>query len=72
MKTTAKNFVDDVYAFFNSLSDNLVEHRNCKYERWRGLNLKCVSYKKKYVIAFRSLEDRIEIYDFVSFKMLYE
>ena len=72
MELTAKKFVDDFYDFLETLSDDLIERRDCPYKRWKGLNYKCIGYKKKYVIAFLSLKDKIVISDFVSYKLLAE
>lgn len=70
MPLTAKKFVDDVFLYFEKLSDDFVEHANCKYKRWQNLGYKCINYKKKYIVAFLSLTNEIIICDFVSTKLL--
>ena len=70
MPQTAKKFVNEVFKFFEKLSDDIVEYRRCSYKKWKDLNYRCLSYKKKYVIAFLSLEKEIIICDFVSSKLL--
>jgi plasmid stabilization system protein ParE len=67
---TAKKFVDDAFEFFEKLSDETVEHRPCSYNFWKDLNYRCVTYKKKYVVAYISWEKEIIICDFVSAKLL--
>jgi len=67
---TAKKFVDEVFDFFESLADDIVEHRLCTYEKWKELNYRCITYKGKYVIAYLSLQKEIVICDFVSSKLL--
>lgn len=70
LRQTAKKFVADLFLFFSKLSDQRVEHRPCQYARWKELNYRCISYKKKYVIAYLSQEKEIIICDFVSSKIL--
>ncbi|MFM9911296.1 MAG: hypothetical protein ACKVOW_18300 [Chitinophagaceae bacterium] len=67
---TAKNFVDRAFDFFKTLSDNRVEHRPCSNEAWRNLNYRCIIFKKKYIVAFLSLQNEIVICEFVSAKLL--
>ena len=67
---TAKKFVDEAFEFFNKLSDDRAEHRSCGYNQWKNLNYRCVTYKKKYVIAYLSQENEIIICEFVSSKLL--
>jgi len=49
---TAKKFVDEVFEFFEKLSDERIEHKSCSYIQWKELNYLCVTYKKKYVVAY--------------------
>ena len=67
---TAKNFVDDAFEFFEKLSDTRIEHRPCNYNQWKSLQYRCIAYKKKYVIAYLSMEKEIVICEFVSAKLL--
>ncbi|WP_366914023.1 type II toxin-antitoxin system RelE/ParE family toxin [Niabella sp.] len=68
---TAKKFVNDIFSFIEKLADKRIVHKPCKYERWTDLNYRCVSYKKKYVIAYLNHTSEIVICDIVSFKMLF-
>ena len=70
MPQTAKKFVDEAFAFFEKLSDDTIEHKPCSYSFWKILNYRCVTYKKKYVVAYLSQEKEIIICDFVSAKLL--
>ena len=70
MPQTAKKFVDEAFTFFEKLSDDTIEHKPCSYTFWKSLNYRCVTYKKKYVIAYLSQEKEIIICDFVSAKLL--
>lgn len=70
LPATAKKFVNDAFLFFEKLSDDRIEHRQCVYEPWRKLKYNCVAFRKKYVIAFLSLPKEIIICDFVSAKIL--
>lgn len=67
---TAKKFVDEAFLFFTKLSDDRIEHRPCRYKAWKGLGYHCITYKKKYVIAFLSLPKEIIICEFVSSKLM--
>ena len=67
---TAKKFVAEAFDFFAKLSDERIEYRSCSYERWKKLDYRCVTYKKKYVVAFLSLKTEIIICEFVSAKLL--
>lgn len=67
---TAKKFVDDAFAFFEKISDDRVLYRPCKYSRWKQLNYRCINFKKKYVVAYLSLEKEIIICNFVLSKLL--
>ena len=67
---TAKKFVDNAFEFFEKLSDERVIHKPCNYKKWHDLKYRCVSYKKKYVVAYLSQEKEIIICDFVSAKLL--
>jgi hypothetical protein len=67
---TAKKFVAEMFDFFERLSDDRIEYRSCSYEAWEKLGYHCVTYKKKYVIAFLSLKKEIVICELVSAKLL--
>ena len=70
MPLTAKKFVDGVFEFFAAISIDSVDNRLCSYARWKDLGYQCVSYKKKYVVAYLSLQKEIIICDFVVAKLL--
>ncbi|MCW3106950.1 MAG: ParE toxin of type toxin-antitoxin system, parDE [Segetibacter sp.] len=70
LPATAKKFVDEAFAFFDELSDDRIERMRCRNRVWKRLGYKCITYKKKYVIAFLSLENEIVICDFVASKLL--
>jgi plasmid stabilization system protein ParE len=68
---TAKKFVAAIFQYFENLSDERIVHRPCSYELWKTLNYRCVTYKKKYVVAYLSLENEIVICEFVAAKLLH-
>ncbi|MBP6431783.1 MAG: hypothetical protein KA319_08455 [Ferruginibacter sp.] len=72
LPTTAKKFVDNAYTFFETLVDDRIEYRKCTYKKWRQLGYNCITYNKKYVVAFISLAHEIIICDFVVAKLLKE
>jgi len=67
---TAKKFVDEAFTFFEKLSDDRIVHKPCTYSTFKWLDYRCITYKKKYVVAYLSLADEIVICDFVSAKLL--
>lgn len=67
---TAKRFVDDAFEFFDSLSDERIIHRPCKHPAWKGLGLRCVNFRKKYVVSYLDNSDEIIICEFALQKSL--
>jgi hypothetical protein len=67
---TAKKFVSDAFEFFETLSDNRLNHQLCKYQYWRMNDYKCKNYKRKFVVAFIEAETEIIICDFAIQKLL--
>ena len=61
---TAKRFVDEVFAFFESLSDERIIHRPCKHPAWKGLGLRCVNFRKKYIVSYLDNTNEIIICEF--------
>jgi hypothetical protein len=71
LPATAKKFIDNLFLFFEALSDERIEHRPCSYPNWNKLNYRCVTYRKKYVIAYCCLQDEIVICEFTAAKLLH-
>ena len=69
LKETAKKFVNDVFDFFEKISDERLEHKPCANENWKLLGYRCVSYKK-YIVAYLSFQKEIVICDFVPAKLI--
>lgn len=68
---TAKKFVDDAFAFFASLSDDRIIHRPCRHPRtWRALNLRCINFRKKYVVSYLDNKSEIIVCEFALQKNL--
>ncbi len=67
---TAKKFIDEAFAYFDKLSDDMIEHMQCRNRVWKRLGYRCITYKKKYVIAFLSLKNEIIICDFIASKFI--
>ena len=70
MSATAKKFVDQAFKFFETLSDDRITYRPCKYRFWKELEYRCTTFKKKYTVAYIELEQEIIICDFVLSKLL--
>jgi hypothetical protein len=70
LPTTAKRFVDDAFVFFESLSDERIIHRPCKHPAWKGLGLRCVNFRKKYIVSYLDNMDEIIICEFALQKTL--
>jgi len=70
MPETAKKFVDKAFEFFETLSDERIEHKPCNYNNlWKYLDYRCVTYKK-YVVTYLSQQNEIIFCDFVASKLL--
>lgn len=67
---TAKKFVDDVFAFFETLSDERLIHRPCKHPAWKGLGLRCVNFRKKYIVSYLDNANEIIVCEFALQKLL--
>lgn len=70
MPATAKKFVDDAFAFFDSLSDERFVHRPCTFPAWKALNLRCVNFRKKYVISYLDNKSEIIVCEFALQKLM--
>jgi hypothetical protein len=71
MPQNAKKFVDEAFEFLDSLGDERIVHHPCTYPLWKSLNYRCVTYKKKYTVAYLCLKDEIVISEFVPAKLIY-
>jgi plasmid stabilization system protein ParE len=60
----AKKFVDQAFEFFETLSNEMITHRPCKYALWAILNYRCANFRKKYVVAYLNLSEEIIICNF--------
>lgn len=69
MVDTAEKFVDAVYDFIETLSDERLTHAICKEPVRNLLGLKCKSFKK-YSVVFDESEDEITICEFLPSKMI--
>ena len=67
---TAKKFVDDAFVFFETLSDERLIHRPCKHPAWKGLGLRCVNFRKKYVVSYLDNANEIIVCEFALQKLL--
>jgi plasmid stabilization system protein ParE len=67
---TAKRFVDDAFAFFESLADDRKTHRPCKHPAWKGLGLRCANFRKKYIVSYIDNMDEIVVCEFALQKLL--
>jgi hypothetical protein len=68
---TAKKFVDDAFIFFTSLADDRIIHRPCKHPpTWRALNLRCINFRKKYVVSYLDNQNEIIVCEFALQKNL--
>ena len=67
---TAKKFVDDAFAFFASLSDERFVHRPCNLPAWKALNLRCVNFRKKYIVSYLNNKNEIIVCEFALQKNL--
>jgi len=71
MVATAEKFTDAVYDYFLQLADATRSYAFCQEPNRLALGFKCVTYKKKYTIAFIESEAELIICEFISSKMIY-
>ena len=69
LSKTAKKFVDEAFAFFDTLGESIVRYRPCRFAPWQELNYRCAVFKK-YTVAYLELSDEVIICEFVASKML--
>lgn len=67
---TAKRFVDEDFAFFEELSNDIRVHHPCKYTPWKQLGLRCANFKKKCVAAYLALSNEVIVGEFALQKLL--
>lgn len=67
---TAKLFIDDAFAFFESLSDDRFIHRPCKHPAWKKLDMRCANFRKKYIVSYLDNSDEIVVCEFALQKLL--
>jgi hypothetical protein len=57
-------FVNEAFAFFESLADHRFVHRPCQHPAWKKLSLRCVSNIKKclvnHIICFQLTGNKSE------------
>ncbi len=70
MPTSAKRFIDDCFEAFSKLANKKVTHRPCRHAPWQILGYRCVTFRKKYVIAYLETKSEIVICDFTLQKLL--
>ena len=68
--TFAGKFVDDAFAFFADLSDERIVHRPCKHPAWKALNLRCINFRKKYIVSYLDNKNEIIVCEFALQKNL--
>lgn len=56
MPETAKRFVDNAFEFFKKLGDERIVHRPCSYPLWEILGYRCITFRKKYIVAYLSFK----------------
>jgi hypothetical protein len=70
LPNTAKRFVDEAFAFFESLADDRFVHRPCKHPAWEKLDLRCANFHKKYIVSYLDNTNEIVICEFALQKTL--
>ncbi|MGN6618619.1 MAG: hypothetical protein ACTHJ5_15715 [Ilyomonas sp.] len=71
MVATAEKFSDEVYDYFDKLSDDRKSYKLCRDPSRASFGYKCVQFKKKYTIVFLEAESEILICEFISSKLIY-
>jgi len=71
MIKTAQKFSDAAYDFFETLTDDRKVYAPCRDEKRKIIGLKCLSYKKKYIIVFLETDFEIIVSEFIPSKLIY-
>jgi len=58
------------FRLFASLSDERFIHRPCKHQAWKALNLRCVNFRKKYIVSYLDNKSEIIVCEFALQKNL--
>lgn len=66
----ARKFIDEAFAFFESLADERLTHRPCKQPALKSLNLRCTSFRRKYIVAYLDHANEIIICEFLLQKLM--
>ena len=70
MLAAADKFSDDVYDFFERISDDKRSFAVCREPKRAAMGYKCLNFRKKYKVVVIESEDEIVICEFVSSKLL--
>ncbi len=71
MPQAAREFVYEAFQFFKKLADERIVHHPCAYPLWKNLSYRCITFRKKYIIAYLSFKNEIVICEFVPSKLIY-
>jgi hypothetical protein len=70
LSKTAKKFVAEAFSFFDSLSDDRFVHRPCRHAAVSHLDLRCATFRKKYIVSYLENSDEIIICEFLLQKLV--
>jgi hypothetical protein len=68
---TADKFIDSVYDYFFLLADIRKSFAVCREPSRALLGYKCITYKKKYTVAFIESKNELIICEFTSSKLIH-
>jgi hypothetical protein len=71
MLTSAERFSNDVYYYIQKLARDEKNYKICREPVRASLGYKCVSYKKKYTVAFIETDNELIVCEFTSSKLIY-
>lgn len=70
LQSTAEKFADDVYDFFDAMSDDRRRFSLCTNKRRAIMGYKCYPYKKKYTIVFVESDEELIFCEFVPSRLI--
>ncbi|MCA6369428.1 MAG: hypothetical protein IM631_22120 [Cytophagales bacterium] len=68
---TAERYSQDIYNFFELLTDRKKSYPFCRDSKRARLGYKCVSYKRKYTVVFIQTDSEIIVCEFVPSKLIH-
>ena len=68
---TAERYSEDIYNFFELLTNRKKSYPFCRDRKRALLGYKCISFKRKYTVVFIETDSQIIVVEFVPSKLIF-